>query len=130
MIPTKYFQAAFALLLTLSLCVLSYRAGYAQRERLAQTEIAQLQRDSATQKLAAEQAYSEQLAGSLKRYEQWVQAANQTNQQYTDTLAQIQRDIAPRKNEISDVIQKDNPTAADCFGTHGLQHYRQSLGYE
>lgn len=103
--------------------------GYYYRDNLASAEISQLKQNFAQDKLVAEQKYSEQLSGGLKRYEQWVQTAQQINQAATAQTQQIHNMAAKQKKDIPYVLQKDN-AIGDCFSIDSLQHYRQSLGYK
>lgn len=118
------------LLLWLAVTMLAWTSGYRTAQSRYQTQIVQLKQQYAQEKLIAEQQYSTQLSGSLQRYEAWVQKAQQINQQTASALSHINARAAAQQGKIDHVLQQDNPAAGDCFGTFGLQHYRQSLGYE
>lgn len=119
--------------LWLALAVASggYRAGYLKRDAAADAEMAAVKAEWRQKQLAAEQAYSAQLAAANAERQRWHDYA----QRQTVQLARALQDLDARENqikrEIADAVRKDAQSGACAggLGADGLRLYNRALGY-
>ena len=126
---TQYrFQAALALLVLLS----GWTVGYGMARSVYQTQISRLKAEFAAKELTWQKQQNSELFSSLKRLEQGRKAAEKINQTQIEHSRAAIAHADELKRKIDDVIQQDQNIGNDCtgLGAFGLQHYRQSLGYE